>query len=283
MTEPMRSNVHAAASTAATGTSAALADAIAAQVTMLLTEVSRLDRPGPDAGSVPEPLDFADFLVRVLTAVAANRGGTAHLLAATPDSWQTRALDDLLTQAGCGITQVLAAARTAPIVIEVPLAHILDDAGDDEPDPDHPGQTRWRSHLPADESLNEHTEALLARRAAAFAALAERPLVEHAAETARLDQEYDTAYQLLRRRWRGRLEAYLTAFRAAVVDRAREMGLQVPIEVRGETDIERAWTAATDVADLYESGDALAAELYEYGLTVTPIDLLGQDAPGSVS
>ena len=278
---------------------------IADRVIALLTRAARMQRPtrpfdapGAAAADVPapEPIDFADFVVPVLAAVAANRGGVDALLAGRPGSWEAAKLGDLLISAGCENPQRLADFRTEPIVIDVPLERILLDAGEVVFDPDQPDRTVWRPLQDPTQTYDDQRNDLECRAddtyteiTAQVAAELGRPTDDQAVlEEAgnrftqvsdQIDREIDAELAALRARWTARYTRYLDAFRLQVAARATETGLdRIPIQVRGVTDPDQAWDASRDVPDLWET-DPLAAQLYQYAVEHTPASLLITDTP----
>ncbi|MFD4356779.1 hypothetical protein ACFWPX_29805 [Nocardia sp. NPDC058518] len=269
-------------------------DEIGAQVIALLTRAARMQRgvpamlrgPAATAPTPPrltEPVDFAGFLVPILAAVTANRGGIGALLQGRPGSWEADGLRTLLENAGCENPAQLCFYRTDTVRIEVSIEAILETEVPVDPDPDNPTAPRWRPLLAEGESYDEQICALTAADDAAYAELEARYAgrdddPEWAAAENRFADESGEREEALYRRWQARYDRYLAAFRATVHARAAELGITVPVEVVGETDPEKTFDAARATTDLWDT-DTLAAQLYEYGAVHTPTDLLTTDAP----
>ncbi|MGW5317826.1 hypothetical protein [Nocardia thailandica] len=270
-------------------------DEIGEQVITLLTRASRLQRAMPEmlrgpaavAAEPPrltEPVDFAGFLVPLLGAVAANRGSVAALLAG-PRQLGSRC------PAHPAVQRRLRDRRTAQRL----SARTDPDRRVDRGRPGHrgpraagpgragravvaaaagPRRELRRTQMSAlDQAESEARTALEAR-------FADRDLhdPERIAAQDRLTAEFTEREAALRARWKARYERYLAAFRDTVLAHAPELGITVPIEVTGETDPAKTYTAARTVTDLWHR-DTLAALLYEHAAIHTPTDLLTTDVP----
>ncbi|MFD4406746.1 hypothetical protein ACFWPH_28685 [Nocardia sp. NPDC058499] len=258
------------------------------QVVELLDRAARLRRParpGVPAGTAPtpapgttdatEPIDFAGFLVPILAEVAANCGGVDALLAGRPGSWEAAGIERLLDSAGCEDPDVLAGYRSAPIVIDVRIDYLLREVGQLVDDPDTPGHMRWQQLLADGEYYEDQLDALELARSDALEALTARSAdLDYSQQEHALEQQFDADADALRRRWTARYTRYLDAFRATATNRAAELGLTVPVEVRGNTDPDAHPTSPGDLWD----ADPLAAQIYEHAVRATPTSLLTTDA-----
>ncbi|WP_430786905.1 hypothetical protein [Actinoplanes sp. G11-F43] len=107
------------------------ADALTGQAITALTALARQTRirgAGTPAAT-SEPVDFADLAAHVLTAVAANVGSVATLLAGRPGSWEADLLRRLLEGTAGEDADELVRWRTEPIRIWFDAADVLDDLG----------------------------------------------------------------------------------------------------------------------------------------------------------
>ncbi|WP_033247438.1 hypothetical protein [Nocardia carnea] len=272
--------------------SALTAEDIHRQVVDLLGRAARLRRPARPlvaAGATPapggesgtEPIDFAAFAVSVLAEVAANRGGIAALRGTGSGSWKSDRVEELLISAGCDQPDLLAGYRSAPIVIDVHIDHLLD-AGEVVEEPGTRRLYRWPpplaegedyegQQIALDEAQGEAAQALVARHAG-------RPYAEWEHEEAAQQRIFDAEQEALLHRWATRYTCYLDAFRATVDVRVAELGLTVPVEVRGNSGPEARTDPAAAVYDRWDA-DPLAAEIYLYAVRNTPISLLTTDTP----
>ncbi|MGW5317825.1 hypothetical protein [Nocardia thailandica] len=252
-------------------------DQISAEVTALLTRVARArhslvaaPQTAPAAGG--GQLDFAAFLTTVLAQVTANVGGVEQLMGGRADTWQAQGVRQLLAVAGCHDHQTLAAHRTEPIVIEVSIARIAEEAG--AFGAGEGGEKRWRPLLSPEQSFAGQYSALhdeLDRELSRVDAITDSD--EQVRAEAEVHARSEERYAAVRARWAARYSAYLDALRAAVNARAAELGIWVPIEVRGETDPVLAQRETAD-ADALWARDGLAGQLYEHALNTAPIELL---------
>lgn len=225
-----------------------------------LTAAVRLRHPQHGAA------DFGDFLGSAIAAVAANVGSGERITAGRPGSWESAAIEQLITGAvGIEAGPVeLADRRTLPVLVPLNVAQLVSEAYDDAP------ADRRADMLPhlddAAQVLYKAGEEWSAQHPAPDegAPAAEWEAYEAAAD-AQGEQEQD-AEDALRRRYAATFEAYAEAFTAAVLDQAHGIeGLSVPVEVKAETDPAATWWDAADTinpADDYDSDDALVWHLW---------------------
>ncbi|MFE2994299.1 hypothetical protein ACFXG4_05115 [Nocardia sp. NPDC059246] len=240
------------------------------------------------------PLDFGAFLASALTTVAANVGGVDRLTAGRSGSWEA---DHIRNLAGGEMTdaQRLAPYRTAPVVVPLNIADLIDQSGYSEPYEPEPAE---RDRLVADraESCGMSPGEFLAKARHPQVFMRWVPLIAEGAtydgEYAALEAEwaqaddadrdaadtrFDIATDALTAKWARRYERYAETFTAAVTVKAAELGLTVPVTVPTVTDPDRAWEAA-DNPDVW-SGDQIVGMLWEHARETTPTCLLTEDAP----
>lgn len=96
-------------------------DALTGQAIEVLTALARQTRVrgAGTPSEVTEPVDFADIVAQVLTAVAANVGSVEALLAGRPGSWEADLVRRLLEGTAGEDVDDLVRRRTEPVLLEL--------------------------------------------------------------------------------------------------------------------------------------------------------------------
>ena len=219
-----------------TTTSADEASLFTQTVTMLTQAATRRNGRGAT------DMDFADFLINVLAATAANVGGPDHLLTGRHSSWEAAHLDELL-RTTIGDQADWLWFRTTPLAIRLNVAQLIED------DLTHPGL------MGLDEALES-----LGRRY-------ESATVE--AEVDAWDSDIDTVTA----RYSHEYQLYAHRFTTAVHTCAQQQpGLTVRIEVHADTDPNSAWWTAPAITNpTPDDGDQLALRIWQAAHDATPL------------
>lgn len=176
-----------------------------ADAARILTQAT--GRQNPDGSTC----DFADFLTQALASTAANLGGPSRLLAGRPGSWEAELLGSLVYGTMSDDPDAWLRYRTEPVVVSLNVAELIEDSHQ------HPGLLGLGDALTACDDRHETTN--------------ETDAYKHLLQaiTARYTETY-----------REYGERFAHAVRAAAATMGR---LQVPVEVRADTDPSSRWWA----------------------------------------
>ena len=206
-----------------------------------LTEAVRLSHP------LHGPMDFADFLVSALTAVAGNVGSVQRITAGRPLSWESELVNALVQGAvGNRVTaEELCVYRTEPVVVRLNVPELLSYARFEATDEEE------LVAMPLD--LDEAIDALLDPWSSGY-----EPTDEQLGMRAVAEAE-------LRRRYGEAFKSYARRFRTAVIEAAKAInGLSQPVRIKTDTNPAPAdWWEGTVNSYQYQADDALAMQLWQ--------------------
>lgn len=235
-------------------------------------------------------LDFGDFLGNVLMTVAANVGSVGRLVAARPGSWEATCVQSL---AGGELAdaELLAPFRTAPVVVPLNIAEVIERMGRYESynltaEEAESAVREWASD--AEVSVTEY------RRRNGVPTVGSRwiPLiaktyideldeidvrygaaVESGTDPDRAQAEYDHEADALNRKWERRCRLYADSFGSFVRSKAAQIGLDMKLVQLKVVTNPAALSGVPQNPSLY-GGDAIVATLWESAFEKTPTSFL---------